>query len=150
MGFEAEEKGLLPVEAGGEGAEKLAEAGFAGAEIEETAKEKMGRVCEEAFFAASQVLVFGEEEFSGAGGRVLGKPAAGGEESVLVELIREDGFGVGGAESETFGVAGAEVEGDGVSQFRGNAADEPEGDFDGLFAGEAVAYFEEQEGHAVS
>ena len=47
-------------------------------------------------------------------------------------------------------LAGAEVEGGGVLQFCGNAVDEPEGDFDGLFAGEAVAYFEEQEGDAVS
>ena len=150
MGFEAGEEGLLPVEACGEGAEELAEAGFAGAEVEEAAKEEVGGVCEEAFFAAAQVLVFGEEEFGGAGGRVLGEPAACGEEGVLVELIGEDGFGVGGAESEAFGVAGAEVEGGGVLQFCGDAVDEPEGDFDGLFAGEAVAYFEEQEGDAVS
>ena len=141
MGFEAGEKGLLPVEACGEGAEKLAEAGFAGAEVEEAAKEEVGGGCEGLFFGAAQVLVFGEEEFGGAGGRVLGEPAAGGEEGVLVELIGEDGFGVGGAEAEAFGVAGAEIEGGGVSQFGGDAVDEPEGDFDGLFAGEAVAYF---------
>lgn len=37
-----------------------------------------------------------------------------------------------------------------MSQFCGDAVDEPEGDFDGLFAGEAVADFKEQEGDAVS
>lgn len=39
MRFEAGEKGLLPVEATGKGAEELAEASFAGAEVEEAAKE---------------------------------------------------------------------------------------------------------------
>lgn len=37
-----------------------------------------------------------------------------------------------------------------MSQFCGDAVDEPEGNFDGLFAGEAVAYFKEQKGDAVS
>ena len=37
--FKAGEKGLLPVEARGKGAEELAEASFAGAEVEEAAKE---------------------------------------------------------------------------------------------------------------
>ena len=37
-----------------------------------------------------------------------------------------------------------------MSQFCGDAVDEPEGNFDGLLAGEAVAYFKEQEGDAVS
>lgn len=109
MGFKAGEEGLLPVEARGKGADELAEAGFAGAEVEEAAKEEVRGVREGMFFGAVQVLVFGEEEFGGAGRRVLGEPAACGEEGVLVELPREYGFGIGGAESKAFGVAGAEV-----------------------------------------
>ena len=109
MGFEAGEEGLLPVEARGKGAEELAEAGFAGAEVEEAAKEEVGGVYKELFFWAAQVFVFGEKEFGGVGRRVLGEPAARGDEGVLVELLREYGLGIGGAESKAFGVAGAEV-----------------------------------------
>lgn len=109
MGFEAGEEGLLPVEARGKGAEELAEAGFAGAEVEKAAKEEVGGMRKELFFVASQVLVFGEKEFGGVGQRVLGEPAARGDEGVLVELVGKGGFGIGCAESKAFGVAGAEV-----------------------------------------
>ena len=64
---------------------------------------------EELFFLAAQVLVFGEEELGGAGRRVLSKPAARGEQGVLVELIGEDGVRIGGAKAKAFGVAGADV-----------------------------------------
>lgn len=37
-----------------------------------------------------------------------------------------------------------------MSQFYGDAVDEPEGDFHGAFAGESIAYFKEQKGDAVS
>lgn len=150
MGLEAGKEGLLPIETRGKVAKELAKAGFAGAEVEESAKEEMGRVREESLFWAAQVLVFGEKEFSGAGRRVLGEPAARGKESVLVELIREDGVGVGGAQSKAFGMAGAEVKEGGVLQFCGNAVDEPEGNFDRTFAGKSIAYFKKQEGNAVS
>lgn len=66
-------------------------------------------MCEGLFFGAAPVLVFGEEEFGDAGRLVLGEPAARGKEGVLVELLREYGFGIGGAESKALGVAGADV-----------------------------------------
>ena len=69
----------------------------------------MGGVCESLFFGAAPVFVFGEEEFGGAGRLILGEPAARGKEGVLVELLREYGFGIGVAESKAFGVAGADV-----------------------------------------
>lgn len=109
MELEAGKEGLLPVEACGKGAEELAEAGFAGAEVKKAAEEEMGGVRKELFFLAAPVLVFGEEELGGAGRRVLGEPAARGKEGVLVELIGEDGVGIGRAKAKAFGVAGAEV-----------------------------------------
>lgn len=150
MGFKAGKEGLLPVETRGEGAEELAEAGFAGAKVEEAAEEEVGGVREELFFLAAQVLVFGEEELGGAGRRVLSEPAARGEQGILIELIGEDEVRIGGAESKAFGVAGAEVKEGGVPQFRGDAVNEPEGDFYGAFAGESIAYFKKQKGDAVS
>ena len=37
-----------------------------------------------------------------------------------------------------------------MPQFRGDAVNEPEGDFYRTFAGESIAYFKEQKGDAVS